>query len=47
MAMGGIGPGRRGKGDEMVTEVDECSNVLPVVEIVVIQRAVVILRPIV
>ncbi len=36
MAMGGIGPRGRGDGDEMVTEVDKGSNVLPVIEVVVL-----------
>lgn len=35
--MGSISPGGRGDSDQVVTEVDEGINVLPLVEIVVIE----------
>ncbi len=38
MAMGNIGPGGRWDGDKVMTEVDEGFDVLPVVQVEVLQR---------
>ena len=36
MTMSYVGPGGRRDGDEVVTEIDECSYVVPVIEIIVL-----------